>query len=377
MTELKQTNSNSFDPRNYQHNYLSGTYIDIYGNDYSTEIHAGKYFMHLYNEICYTFIVNADVNIEMFLEELSKAYDLTPELTLAKFEQSCADQIQTVDYANSQYLIKIKEKLLLEIHNYRIAFWYSPSIDTSEIKAVLEIIQSCEKKKEHKRKFYMIAASTHSEYGFYLEEFDIKTNEIDIESNYNDDFGRVNEVITNFLNEDNKNGLVLLHGKYGTGKTTYIRYLIDNINKRFIYLPLNLMEAISAPNFLPFISQYRDSILILEDCEDILMPRETNFSNYNSLVNLLNLGDGLLADALSIKILCTFNSGVKQIDPAILRKGRLIARYEFKELEVAKAKLLAEKIGYPNPVTAPITIAELYSKDSMDFSLIDSKKIGF
>ena len=37
--------------------------------------------------------------------------------------------------------------------------------------------------------------------------------------------------IENFLLEDNKSGLIILHGKQGTGKTTYIRHLINLGNR--------------------------------------------------------------------------------------------------------------------------------------------------
>ncbi len=152
---------------------------------------------------------------------------------------------------------------------------------------------------------------------------------------------------------------------------------MNTINKRFIFLPLDLMDAISAPNFLPFISKYKNSVLILEDAENLLRPRTSGQQQGNSLVNLLNLGDGLLSDALSLKIICTFNAEIKQIDQAILRKGRLVARYEFKPLEIDKAQLIAEKIGLKDKITAPSTLADLYNKNKTDFGNNTSGKVGF
>jgi len=171
--------------------------------------------------------------------------------------------------------------------------------------------------------------------------------------------------------------LVLLHGKYGTGKTSYIRNLMGAVNKRFIFLPVNMMESISSPNFLPFISKYGNSILVLEDCETIIKQRETGNSD-SSLVNLLNLGDGLLSDALSIKLICTFNADLKQIDKAILRKGRLVARYEFKELSLEKTIKLYQKNGGVQKIDEPKTLAEIYNFGNTNFDENnDTKKIGF
>jgi ATP-dependent 26S proteasome regulatory subunit len=92
----------------------------------------------------------------------------------------------------------------------------------------------------------------------------------------------------------------------------------------------------------------------------------------------LNLGDGLLSDALAIKLICTFNADLKDIDRAILRKGRLIARYEFKPLNTEKAKALANSLGVKNNVNKDLTLAEIYNLEKYDYSKVnDNKKIGF
>jgi hypothetical protein len=184
-------------------------------------------------------------------------------------------------------------------------------------------------------------------------------------------------LITTSLMTNHKNGLVVLHGVYGSGKTYYLRHLISNIDRKFIYFPLNMIEAISSPEFLPFISQQPNSVLILEDCESLLVHRDNGFSNASALSNLLNLGDGLLADALSVNVICTFNSGLKKIDDAILRKGRLLARYEFKELEVNKARKLAQKIGKNVLIERPMTVSDIYNLDEKGFDNIPSKPVGF
>ncbi len=363
----------------YRNNYIHGTFIDIYGDDFDTEIHAGKLFTHLYNEICYIYKVHVEINIKRFIKRLEEEYNLTEKNYLVKREQASIDNITKKDLTNSQYLIKLKDRLLIEIFNHRIIFWYSRKMPFNDIEQVVKIIQKAKKRKIYNRKFYMVAASAHSEFGFYLQDFDVKKLKINIAENYNDDFQNTHQVIEKFLKKDNTNGIVLLHGQYGTGKTTYLRHTIANINKRFIFLPLNLMDAISSPNFLPFISEYPNSILILEDCEELLVPRESSGKNSNnSLVNLLNLSDGLLSDALNIKLICTFNTALKKIDQAILRKGRLIARYEFKALETEKTKKIYKKLGVGESVEKPMTLAEIYNKDADDYSKFDSpKKLGF
>lgn len=344
---------------------------------YDDEVHPGRVFVHLYGELYDTYSVFGNINIELFIKNLEKMHQIDATNFIVKDEFSKRKKVDEIDYGSCSYLLRLKDKLLVYISNYKIVFYYSSSVDFNEIKDVISLIKQSKKEKKHKRKFYMVAANSHAEFGIELRKFNIKKQEINLTDNYNDDFLEVDHTIRNFLGDNKQNGLVLLHGKYGTGKTSYIRNLMGTINKRFIFLPVNMMESISSPNFLPFISKYNNSILILEDCETIIKQRESGSSD-NSLVNLLNLGDGLLSDALSIKLICTFNADLKHIDQAILRKGRLISRYEFKELSIEKTKILCKKIGSEKQINQPQTLAEIYNWDSKGTDNQQSgKKIGF
>jgi DNA replication protein DnaC len=349
---------------------------DIFSS-YDDEIHHGKLFVSIYKEVHNTYSVYKSINVELLLKNLEQKFSIKEEHFLIKEEYSKSKKIVKLDYSQCNYLIKIKEKLLLYITNYKIVFYYAKDIDFENIKNIIEVIKQSRKEKKHKKKFYMVSRNNHSEYGFDFRRFNIKKQDIDISTNYNNDFLDVDNSVRGFLNTNKSNGLVLLHGKYGTGKTSYIRNLMNTVNKRFIFLPLDMMDTISNPNFLPFISQYRNSVLVLEDCETLIKPRDSGRVD-NALVNLLNLGDGLLSDALAIKLVCTFNADLKQIDQAILRKGRLIARYEFKELELKKAKALALKLEIESNIEKPLTLAEIYNLGKKDFSKLNSdKKIGF
>lgn len=70
---------------------------------------------------------------------------------------------------------------------------------------------------------------------------------------------------------------------------------------------------------------------------------ENSNNSYSPVSTLLNLADGLLSDCLNIQIVCSFNTDLSMVDKALMRKGRLIAKYEFKELEVEKAQNLSNK----------------------------------
>jgi ATP-dependent 26S proteasome regulatory subunit len=167
----------------------------------------------------------------------------------------------------------------------------------------------------------------------------------------------VDEVIRKRLNRKNDKGIVLLHGLPGTGKTTYLRYLIGKIKKRVLFLSNNLAGNIIDPEFVDLLVDNPNSIVIIEDAENIMMDRRNNA--YSPVSNLLNISDGLLADFLNIQLICTFNSPLAMVDPALMRKGRLIARYEFGKLSIDKAQRLSDHLGFEKQITKAMTLAEI------------------
>lgn len=198
---------------------------------------------------------------------------------------------------------------------------------------------------------------------------------LSIKDNYNDDFLPIHNIIYNKLRKKNNKGLVLLHGRPGTGKTSYIRYLIAKVKKEVIFLPPNMASIITNPDILPTLIRKPDTIFVIEDAENIVVDRQRN--GYSPVSALLNISDGLLSDCLNIQIICTFNTDISRVDNALLRKGRLIAKYEFKELEVSKAQALSNKLGYNTVITQPVTLATIYNQPDKDFSEEKRNTIGF
>jgi hypothetical protein len=71
----------------------------------------------------------------------------------------------------------------------------------------------------------------------------------------------------------------------------------------------------------------------------------------------------LLGDAMHQQIIATFNCDLSSIDPALLRKGRLIANHEFNKLDVETSKNLSEKLGFGrDAIKGPMTLAEIYNQ---------------
>ena len=206
---------------------------------------------------------------------------------------------------------------------------------------------------------------------------DIKNTVVDISDNYGEEFIKIHNKIINELNDPLGKGLVLLHGIPGTGKTSYIRHLCREIKKEIIFLPPFLAENISGPDFIPFLLDHTNSILIIEDAEKVVLDREGDGSNRQSVANLLNMTDGILSDCLSIQILATFNTTRDRIDKALLRKGRLIAEWKFDALDVDHSNRLLKKLGKDFTTTVPMTLTEIYNLEEELNVVQKETKIGF
>jgi hypothetical protein len=212
--------------------------------------------------------------------------------------------------------------------------------------------------------------------GLSTRTMEISRPKLSIEDNYNDDFLPVHQTILERLRRKKDKGLVLLHGKPGTGKTSYIRYLITKTRKRIIFLPPNMAASITDPGLMNVLINNPDSVFVIEDAENIIIDRNRNGSS--SVSALLNLADGLLSDCLNIQIICSFNTDLSRVDSALTRKGRLIAKYEFSELSVPKAQALSAKLGFSSIIASPMTLAAVYNQHETGFAAtVQRSAIGF
>lgn len=206
----------------------------------------------------------------------------------------------------------------------------------------------------------------------YTSWYDYKQLDVDIDKNYNDDFKKPYEKICKIIEEDNKSSLMLFYGDPGTGKSSIIKHLIAKYkSKEFIFLDGSLLASVGQDKIMSYFLENNNTIFILEDCEKVLVNRD----HYNNPVIsiLLNITDGIISDVLGIKLICTFNTAISQIDKALTRKGRLSLKYEFKPLAKEKAsKILGHEVNKDMP------LSEIYyEEDENDFSKETSKKIGF
>jgi ATP-dependent 26S proteasome regulatory subunit len=142
-----------------------------------------------------------------------------------------------------------------------------------------------------------------------------------------------------------------------------------------LFLSPGAAANIMDPDFIDLLINNPNSVLVIEDVENIIMDRK--ISNNQTVSNLLNISDGLLADFLNVQLICTFNNSLTLVDSALLRKGRLIAKYEFGKLGIEKSKRLSTHLGFNNVITQPMTIAEIANPHEQEHKVERIEVMGF
>lgn len=159
--------------------------------------------------------------------------------------------------------------------------------------------------------------------------------------------------------------LLLWHGKPGTGKTSAIRslstewrewcsfhYIMDP--ERFFAVPSYMMDVmVRNMGGKPW------RLLILEDSDKFIKADAGEVAG-QGLQRLLNIGDGLIGQALKVLILITTNENIKSFHPAVTRHGRCLDNIEFTEFPSTEANAWLKFHGLDPNRNSNTSLAELY-----------------
>ena len=239
--------------------------------------------------------------------------------------------------------------------------------DREEAESFLKLV-TIPKISKKKRNMYSFLVK--SENGIDERKLMFDSQRIDLKKNYNDDlpWNELKEFV-----RSGKEGLAILYGPAGTGKTTLLKKLIqENPKKEFILINSKDLENPDSEGYLEYFLENKNRIFILEDCEKLLLSRNQGGGS-NQLVTILNMADGLLGSTLKTKFICTFNTDLRNIDEALLRKGRMRLKYYVGPLCLEKTRILANDVT----IQKEMTLAEIYNQEENDFSKTSQKRIGF
>jgi ATP-dependent 26S proteasome regulatory subunit len=180
------------------------------------------------------------------------------------------------------------------------------------------------------------------------------------------------QVVSDLMTDAPRGRFSIFDGPPGTGKTFLLRTIFSAAPRcHFVLVPPSLVGKLGDPGMLVTLLQARNNqhplVLVLEDADSVIAVRERD--SMAALQTALNLGDGVLGDLINIRIIATTNSPLENLDPAIMRPGRLSARVKVERLSTLQgdevlARLLRDaKIeieGGPSKFVEAPTLAEVY-----------------
>jgi ATP-dependent 26S proteasome regulatory subunit len=309
-----------------------------------------------------------DLNIDSF----KKWFETKHRNNIVQQHYSHDFNITKKTLENAYHIYLLQSGLLVSIEYTSVYFFHNEE----QMELVNELFEEAKKFMYTLKKTTDICLIYNQNGELNTQLVEIKKPKINFNIHYNEDFHPIHKEIVKQLNKKDTNGLYLFHGQPGTGKSTYIKFLIHQLKKKVIFVSPKMAGELDNLNMTPFLLNNKNAVFVIEDAEELITSRE-EVRNSN-LSMLLNLTDGLLGESLGIQIIATFNTDVKNIDKALLRKGRLSQIYEFKPLAIDRANRLLNKLGIIETANQPLSVNDIFNfeKDNQ-YRPVLKKAVGF
>jgi len=134
---------------------------------------------------------------------------------------------------------------------------------------------------------------------------------------------------------------------------------------RFYFVPVDNFGLLSSGSLTEFWKgeqrEYPSAskVLVLEDAEALLAERDRH--KHSPVAAVLNLTDGLMTQFIKLHLICTLNCKADDVDPALLRPGRLRFFRNFERIPRARAIRLAELYNVSLADKANFSLAEIFA----------------
>jgi hypothetical protein len=191
----------------------------------------------------------------------------------------------------------------------------------------------------------------------------------------------VDRYIENFLNA--KAPILILQGSPGTGKTTFVKYILQAMQKRVLQLKDEFNVTYSFDEELFYSSDFYKQLIfddydvqVYEDINQVLYKNQE--AELNPINKFLSVTDGLISKYKKI-IITTNIESKSQLNPALLRPGRCFDVLEFRNLEGVEIDNLCDSCAQELTLqTESISLSEFFAKkDGMKHSSMVLNRVGF
>lgn len=192
----------------------------------------------------------------------------------------------------------------------------------------------------------------------------------------------VDNYIDNFLNS--KAPVLILQGEAGTGKTTFVKYLLQTMQKRVQQVKEDFRAMYSFDENIFYMSDFYKRIiyddydvLVLEDINQVLHKNQDEES-LNPINKFLSVTDGLISKYKKI-IITTNIESKSHLNQALLRPGRCYDVIPFRKLEGVEIDDLCDSVAKDLHLqTESINLSEFYAKmNGAQNSKILNSRVGF
>jgi len=160
---------------------------------------------------------------------------------------------------------------------------------------------------------------------------------------FNSDVLKKVKKLSKKLSSDKK-GISIIWGERGSGKSTLCCSMLQNVNKKKIIIPQNLIDTVfTSSEFKSYLSSNPDLTLIIDDVENLFS--DLYLKTNNIIKNLIQLVDGLESDNFNLNIVLIINvDDFGDIDSDLLQCNNFIDCIEVTKLSVNKSNELSKKL---------------------------------